>query len=171
MNNIFIILLIVSIFSCTQDKNGLADKSKTIITKPKTESAKELSGIYEYVYEHNTEDLTENHYLEFKGENAFYFGTTDDFDDAREGYNPGFFMAQVDDMELDINNISFSLTVSDSILFKKPITPLYQTNGNERWGIGISNNTRNYKGKIIGDTITITTKDFDPRKFIKKKSR
>lgn len=143
-------------------------KSEPIIIKPKTELTIELSGIYEYVYDYNTEDLIENHYLEFKADNAFYYGTSDDFDRAREGYYPGFFMAQIDNMKMDRNYFSFSLNVSDSIFYKKPITPLYQADGNEPWDYGIRYNTRIYKGEVNGDTITLTTKDFDPRKFIKK---
>ena len=150
-------------------KIKLVDKSEPIITKPQIKSLIELLGVYEYVYEHNTEDLIENHYLEFKEGNAFYYGTSDDFDEAREGYYPGFFMKQINNLELNGENLSFNVIVSDSIFYKQPITPLNQTNGNEPWEIGIRFNSRNYEGKINGDTITINTKDFDPRKFIKKK--
>ncbi len=129
----------------------------------------DLNGIYEYIYEYNTEDWIENHYLEFRNKEAFYYGTSDDFDDAREGYDPGFFVAQIEDLKKNENIISFKLKVSNSLFYKQPITPLYQANGNELWGIRIRNNFRNYKGEINGDTITINTKDFDPRKFIKKK--
>ena len=129
----------------------------------------DLNGVYEYVYEHNTADLIENHYLEFNDKRLFYYGTSDDFDEAREGYYPGFFMSQTEDIERNGNIIYFNLKVSDSIFYKQPITPLYQATGNEPWDNGIRYDSRNYQGKINGDTITITTKDFDPRKFIKKK--
>lgn len=145
------------------------NKSEPIITRAQSESTLKLSGIYEYVYEHNTEDLIENHYLEFREGKSFYYGTSDDFDEAREGYYPGFFMTQIESLEMIGEDLSFNLIVSDSIFYKQPITPLYQTNSNEPWDIGIRYNSRNYEGKINGDTITINTKDFDPRKFIKKK--
>lgn len=145
------------------------DKSEPIITKSDTKLEVELLGVYEYVYEYNTEDLIENHYLEFKEGKAFYYGTSDDFDEAREGYYPGFFMAQINDLELTGESLTFNVIVSDSIFYKQPITPLYQANVNELWDIGIRYDSRNYQGEINGDTITILTKDFDPRKFIKKK--
>lgn len=129
----------------------------------------DLNGIYEYIYEHNTDDLVENHYLEFRNKEVLYYGTSDDFDEAREGYYPGFFVAQIKDLERDENKISFNLKVSDSIFFKQPITPLYQAKENEPWEIGIRNDSRNYEGKINGDTIKIITKDFQPRIFVKKK--
>ena len=144
-------------------------KSEPAITRPKIEQSIELSGVYEYTYEYNTEDLIENHYLEFKDKEAFYYGTSDDFDEAREGYYPGFFMAQMENLEMNENNISFNLNVSDSIFYKQPITPLYQANGNEPWDIGIRYDSRDYKGEVNGDTITIITQDFDLRRFIKKK--
>lgn len=146
------------------------DKSEPIVTKPPIIPAVELLGVYEYDYEHNTEHFIENHYLEFKEGIAYYYGTSDDFDEAREEYYPGFFKAKIADLEINGGNITFNVQVSDSIFYTQPITPLYQPNGNEPWDIGIRYDTRNYEGEINGDTITILTKDFDPRKFVKKKN-
>lgn len=145
------------------------DKSEPVITRPKIDESIKLSGVYEYIYEHNTEDLIENHYIKFENGKGFYYGTSDDFDQAREGYYPGFFMAQINKLEMDGNKIFFSLSVNDSMFYKKPVTPLYQTNGNEPWDIGVRYNARTYTGKIKGDTIIVETDDFDPRLFIKKK--
>ncbi len=145
------------------------DKSEPVITRPKIDESIELSGVYEYIYEHNTADLIENHYIEFENGKSYYYGTSDDFDQAREGYYPGFFMAQINKLEMDGNMILFSLSVNDSMFYKNPVTPLYQTNGNEQWDIGVRYNTRTYTGEIKGDTIIVETDDFDPRLFKKKK--
>ena len=85
----------------------------------------DLNGVYEYVYEHSSEDLIENHYLEFSNSQVFYYGTSDDFDEAREGYYPGFFMAQIEEIERNENILSFNLKVNDSIFYKQPITLFY----------------------------------------------
>jgi hypothetical protein len=145
------------------------DKSEPVIIRPKIDQSIELSGVYEYIYEHNTADLIENHYIEFENGNGFYYGTSDDFDQAREGYYPGFFMAQINKLEMDGNKMLFSLSVNDSMFYKKPITPLNQKNDNEPWNIGVRYNARTYTGEVKGDTIIVETDDFDPRLFIKKK--
>jgi hypothetical protein len=145
------------------------DKSEPVIIRPKIDQSIELSGVYEYIYEHNTADLIENHYIEFENGKGFYYGTSDDFDQAREGYYPGFFMAQINKLEMDGNKMLFSLSVNDSMFYKKPITPLNQKNDNEPWNIGVRYNARTYTGEVKGDTIIVETDDFDPRLFIKKK--
>ncbi|MFT7036073.1 MAG: hypothetical protein ACJA2S_004600 [Cyclobacteriaceae bacterium] len=145
------------------------DKSEPVIIRSKIDQSIELSGVYEYIYEHNTADLIENHYIEFENGNGFYYGTSDDFDQAREGYYPGFFMAQINKLEIDGNKMLFSLSVNDSMFYKKPITPLNQKNDNEPWNIGVRYNARTYTGEVKGDTIIVETDDFDPRLFIKKK--
>ena len=176
---IFAILLILligfglgSFFNNMSDFTQNSDSIFTInLTNKKIDTIEKsnpkLNGIYEYVYKHNTNDLIENHYLEFKDNRNFYYGTSDDFDKAREGYFPGFFIMEISDLSLTENQLDFSLTVNNSLFYKKPITPLIQIKENELWKIGISYNTRKYSGQINGDTITIITTDFDPRKFIK----
>lgn len=156
------------------EKNFYVQKSDSIFTIKLTNQkigtkkhSTKLIGIYEYVYEYNTNDLIENHYLEFKENKIFYYGTSDDFDEAREGYFPGFFFTEISNPSLIANQLNFSLTVNDSLFYKKPITPLNQITENELWEIGIRNNTRKYNGQIDGDTITIITTNFEPRKFIK----
>tara|TARA_B100001769_G_C21817629_1_gene444562 strand:- start:33 stop:644 length:612 start_codon:yes stop_codon:yes gene_type:complete len=145
-----------------------AEWSKTEEIKDKYD-INDLNGVYEYVYENNTEDLVKNHYLEFRNNEVYYYGTSDDFDESKEGYYPDFFAARVEDLERDENIISFNLKVGNFFFYKQPITPLLKTNGNEPREIEIRIYSRSYQGKINGDTITINTKGFDPRKFIKKK--
>lgn len=183
--SIFIALLIIS---CNK-KPKATDKPKSVNETTQAEQSKKeqaptkqieqvdkrendfkiLKGIYEYVCEYNTDDLIENHYLNFNNKGGFYYGTSDDFDESREGYSPGFFMTQMEAMQINGDTISFELNINDTIFYKNPITPLYKTNVNRPWDVGVRYKSRKYKGKIQGDTITIITKGFSLRKFVKRK--
>ncbi|MBN1543756.1 hypothetical protein JW992_16555 [candidate division KSB1 bacterium] len=81
--------------------------------------------IYEYDYEWDLEGLSENHFivLESYGDSVSgrYYGTSDDFDDFREGYAPGFFVATMDSLTIVDSRIHFSLRVIREILFSRPI--------------------------------------------------
>jgi len=130
-----------------------------------------LSGIYEYIYEYNTKDLIENHYLEFKNANGkiegTYYGTSDDFDEAREGYLVGFFSASMKNLVIQGSSISFEVEVKDADMFSKPVTPLKKVEKNTPWGVGIRYTTRAYHGEIKGNAMIIKTKGFKERVFRK----
>ena len=72
----------------------------------------------------------------------YYYGTSDDFDPAREGYLPGFFYSEILDFKSNENIIEFSLTISDSIFYKEAISPIPPYKAKENWDIGISSTTR-----------------------------
>ncbi|CAL2083230.1 hypothetical protein [Tenacibaculum sp. 190524A05c] len=150
--------------------HGVSEAAKniaTVLREKKDENLKFLEGTYEFVCEHNT-NVIENHYIKLKNDTGTYFGTSDDFDDAREGYFVGFFRAKMDSLKISRTNISFSLYVNDSMFFDKPITPFSVKNNYSNWTNGIEYKWRKYEGKINGDTIEIVTDGFDKRKFIKK---
>ncbi|MDY7396693.1 hypothetical protein UMM65_15700 [Aureibaculum sp. 2210JD6-5] len=172
MKNFLIALLILPLLSCSQKKKELsADSNKEEPTVSEVEKIQESSlvGVYEYVYEHNSGDLVENHYMEFKDNETIYFGTSDDFDEGREGYLPGFFKAKMNDFKKTDDKISFKLSVNDSIFYTKPITPLQQSENVEKWRNALTSEKRQYEGNISGDTIIVKTVDFDPRVFVKIK--
>lgn len=83
-------------------------------------------GVYEYVYEYSSEELSENHYIVLEQINdklvGRYYGTSDDFDDAREGYLPGFYVAEIKDLKISGNNINFKLDVIESDFFVNRIS-------------------------------------------------
>jgi len=137
----------------------------------KSENSDSLMGVYEYVYEYNSEDLIENHYIEIKEKNknisGVYYGTSDDFDEAREGYLPGFFKAEMKNIKITAKNIIFEIYVSNADMYKKPITPLKKEKENPLWGVGGKKSKRIYSGDISAGIIMIKTKGFDPRKFKK----
>jgi hypothetical protein len=127
---------------------------------------KNLVGVYEYTYEYNTENLNENHYIKIELENdkwkGWYYGTSDDFDNAREGYLPGFFVKEMDDLIINNGHIQFTLNVKPDDLFNKAI-PIKYKNKTElpadefkKWAVEfLALPSRLYKGIIKTDNIKI----------------
>ena len=79
--------------------------------EPEPEKKLYLNGIYEYDYPHDTKDMNENQYIAFKKEGdsvrGWYFGTSDEFDEAREGYLPGYFISEIEDLTIKGDSIFF----------------------------------------------------------------
>ena len=132
----------------------------------------QVLGIYEYKYEYNTKEQIENHFIkleEIDGKiSGIYYSTSDDFDDAREGYLPGFFKANMKDIIITDSTINFKVKVNSSDIFVKAITPYNNPKNNKQWTIGLRYYERSYSGKISDNKIIIETKDFDKRIFVKK---
>jgi len=129
------------------------------------------TGVYEYVYEYNTESLIENHYIELSKKNGkivgHYYGTSDDFDEAREGYLPGFFSAPMINLKINGNKITFE--VSPSKFFNEAITPLNQNSQNSTWDILDRYKKRIYNGTYKSNKFIIQSQGIDNRVFIKIK--
>src|SRR5574343_439635 len=93
-------------------------------------------GIYEFEYPYNTENLNENHNIVLVYENGIlsgkYYGTSDEFDEAREGYYTGYFVA-------DMNNLRIE---NDAILW-----------GNSNWENYIQIEEKKYSGQIKNKSI------------------
>lgn len=143
----------------------------------------DVAGVYEYVYEHNTKDLIENHYIILEQENdaivGRYYGTSDDFDDMREGYLPGFFVALMEKLVIHNNRISFRVDVREGDFFLYPIDLKQRSpkdvnpRKNPRWvadyqpGLALSRYSVSYSGSIQDDDIRISIGN-DERIFKKK---
>ena len=57
-----------------------------------------------------------------EGENVGYFrGTTDEFDNAREGYAPGYFVVPLRNVKLDKNVMTFSIYADDATILRSPV--------------------------------------------------
>ena len=138
----------------------------------KTASANNLNGIFEYTYPYNTDDLKENHFIEFKNKNGkiagTYFGTSDDFDEAREGYEPGFFQSTMVDLLANGEAIKFKVKVIASDFYAKPVTPLFKNTKNPKWPNTVRSFEREYTGTVKNDTISLTSTGIEPRLFKKK---
>jgi hypothetical protein len=112
-------------FDCDLAERESAPEGFCTINYADPEYYEKITGLYEYVYEYNTEDLIENHYILLEMENGQisgrYYGTSDDFDDLREGYLPGFYVAPMDDLTIADNRIGFSLSPNEADFHMKPI--------------------------------------------------
>ncbi|QLG45691.1 hypothetical protein [Costertonia aggregata] len=148
---------------------GFADQYAN--TDQQLPQQQKLNGIYEYVYPYNSSDTLENHYLQFEKGKIFYYGTSDDFDMAREGYEVGFFSVEIPFVDYYQNTINFSVGVSESDMYKKPITPSKNEGNNTLWGMSLTHNSINYQGEIKdnGNTIVISSEGIDDRTFVKIK--
>lgn len=122
------------------------------------------TGTYEYRYPHNTADLVENHYIVLdtsSGElRGWYYGTSDDFDAGREGYRPGFFVAQMEALHVGEGRITFELA-TPTVLFTTPV-PLHQradpaaAGGTlTRWTFPLTGARRRYAGAYDGHSIIL----------------
>ena len=57
-----------------------------------------------------------------EGENVGYFrGTTDEFDNVREGYAPGYFVVPLRNVKLDKNVMTFSIYADDATILRNPV--------------------------------------------------
>ncbi len=138
-------------------------------------------GIYEYVYPDNTQDLIENHFIVLtkNGDKmtGLYYGTSDEYDEAREGYLPGFFVSTMDNLQINGDTIRFVLNTKNSDFLTKSVDLKIQSTkdainvGYKNWENKIPTNPKNYVG-LIKDSETIFFKgemEFMNKTFKKKK--
>ena len=120
--------------------------------------------VYEYTYPYNTQNLNENHFvvLEAVGPPArgWYYGTSDEFDSAREVYLPGFFVAEMSDLRLSETEISFSLT--RPLRFFTSQVPLEYRDVADippgllaEWSVPLRVESRTYIGTRSGDGVVL----------------
>ena len=115
----------------------------------------ELAGIWKFEDVYASEELQEHHYmvLEDQGDSLIgrYYGTTDDFDDAREGYFPGFFVATMKNLLISNDSLKFTLSIDRDELFAKPVPLTLNENdsiGLAKWDYGVTYIQRDYAGLI-----------------------
>ncbi len=155
------ILISFALFGCKHEEKSHNDKT---------------IDIYKYTYQYNSDNLIEDHYivLEKSGNtvNGWYYGTSDDFDETREGYLPGFYVKEMEELKIDNDTIKFKLNVKFEECYSKPISLEYK-NINQlpksfhKWDVGsMTFNPRNYEGTIVNDKIIIGNMSLE-RVFIK----
>ena len=84
-----------------------------------------------------------------EGDNVGYFrGTTDEFDNAREGYEPGYFVVPLRNVRLEKDVMTFSIYADDATILQNPVKCaecgiVDAVNNGELW----KNNASYFKGK------------------------
>ena len=84
-----------------------------------------------------------------EGENVGYFrGTTDEFDNVREGHTPGYFVVPLRNVKLDKNVMTFSIYADDATILQNPVKCsecgiVNAVNNGEPW----KNDASYFKGK------------------------
>jgi hypothetical protein len=130
-------------------------------------AAPAVAGTFEYVYPHNTDNLIENHYIVLSADGGItrghYHGTSDDFDSVREGYLPGFFVAEMKELRLSGDSIHFAVEVRPEDFFTKPVPVRYggaqdlPAGEFEKWNGPAVSERVIYYGVVKPDQITLKT--------------
>ena len=107
---------------------------------------------------------------------GYYYGTSDEFDEAREGYLPAFFVKKIDNLEIMGDSIRFTLNVNNSDFLTQPVDLKYKStedalnSGYKNWENKIPTSPKNYVG-VFKDDKTIFFKgeqEFLNKTFNKK---
>lgn len=197
MRIIYLISVLIIVASCSSKKkdydnsnseiqenqtstkiSDIDDEEKVITSILKEKNTLYLNGIYEYKYPHNTDDLIENHYIAFikSGDSTegWYYGTSDEFDTAREGYLPGFFVSKINSLKSKGDSLFFSVVTDYRKCYSSPFPIGYINDdlilkSNEIWNKYNSPQTLQYSGELKGLTITILVNG-DTRVYKKRKN-
>jgi hypothetical protein len=166
--------LFMILIACGQNSNSQKQANKVA-------NLDKYVGVYEYVYPDNTKDLIENHYIVLTKTNdnltGLYYGTSDEFDKAREGYLPGFFVSPMDRFQINGDTIRFVLNTNNNDFLTQPIDLKIQSrkeainSGYKNWENKIPTNPKSYVG-LIKDSVTIFfkgEKEFMNKTFKRKK--
>jgi hypothetical protein len=157
-----IIALLIIFYACGQ--NNSSKNSDNQIKKDN------LSGVYEYVYPNNTPELTENHFIVLETTqnqlSGYYYGTSDEFDEEREGYLPAFFVAKMHNLKIVNDTINFTLIVNNDDFLTKAVDLKYKSTndalkaGYKNWENLIPTEPKSYKG-IFKNSSTIVFNEED----------
>ncbi|MTI41557.1 hypothetical protein [Fulvivirga lutimaris] len=189
---IFVISFLV--FSCGQsskseDKTAERDlfQDKSIEIESNVVTAKEpidsitgsTTGTFYYDYPRDNKDFVEDSYIILDSSNNYtnsrFYGTTDEFDEAREGYLPAFTMCEINKLFLSQDSISFTINFFGNKLYNRPID--LEVSSHEQledstslksdpWNFG--EQSVNLTGKVFQDSLVIYSPVwYQPRSFIR----
>lgn len=133
------------------------------------------TGVYEYTHPNN---VRENNYIYLKNVNdvieGYYYGTSDEFDEAREGYLLGFFVAKLKNIEFAGDTIRFVLDVNNDDIFTQPIKvgvkSTKEVTNNTHWDNFIPMVPKKYQGVFLSPSTIYFRgeQDYLDKKFHKR---
>ncbi len=158
------------------------DKGKLLFVEPLRDCISENGNEISYYYHRDKNSENEESVLALEiidySTTGLFWGTTDEFDSAREGFLPGYFVLPLADVYERGDTISFSLSSCENSLFEKPLNVMNSTadkareDGNRRYKNSnyYKNRTAKYVGMKRGNDIVLKNLDSygDERLFARK---
>jgi hypothetical protein len=121
-------------------------------------------GTYVHEYPYNTAELIEDHFIVLEGAGGelrgWYYGTSDEFDAAREGYPPGFFVAPMEGLAITRDQIAFTLN-RPARFFAAPVPLQFKSVADvppgllDEWNVPLPAESRRYTGTLRGGEIVL----------------
>ena len=174
MKNYYIYIILFCLFLSCQSKN--VEKSSVL------EMNSQVVGTYlwKYPIEIASTLNEDNRIVISNGNNGIeglYYGTTDEFDVAREGYVAGYFVLRIYDLYINDDTIKFTLKPEKTDFFTKPIDISIKSSkdaakkGYIHWDI-LDNypfqTSKNYQGLIKDSQSIIFSEDPNDKMYTKK---
>lgn len=126
---ISVLLFYLGYFYISITRNDLSNITKDITTIDST-----VYYYYDYPWDnhsHMDDNIIKFIYKDGIIISGYFWGTSDEFCESREGFHPGFFMLPIKDIKQDSNKLSFSIDSRNTPFFNKPIdvmcTPSHET--------------------------------------------
>ena len=130
--------------------------------------------IYEGIYKYSDEYSDAPAYLVISGTGSKlsgeFYASSDEFDDAREGYEPGFFQAKLQNIRPNENGFAFD--IKPDKFFVKPLSPLARQTDFSVWTtVSMNIKSKTYQAVYSGSRITLKCNcpEMDDRTFIRIK--
>lgn len=153
---VFFLIMVLSCQSKKENQENVSIATPPInkeAARPEPIEIEDFLGTWRFKDPHPSEQLVEDHYMVIEMSDSVltgrYYGTTDDFDDSREGYFPGFFFSKMEDLKIENDTIKFKLKVSNDRLYKEPVPLKFKVGDNidlSQWEYVVTYFERDYVG-------------------------
>lgn len=118
------------------------------------ESYASIDRVYCWKDPNASSELDESRYIEIVNGDLKYYGTSDLFEDVREGYYPGFFAVQASELVVGEGKIAFMVNVNNNSFYS---TNRYRSRSSERWihSHNIPNGSCRFEGVVADESISL----------------